>query len=97
MGKTTDCPKCGNRNIGSTGQLWLLLIAQGAVGTALYFGFFIRVLWAYRRDRSPIGMAGTLAILLSFFYVLFYTALLIPLCVVFLSIALMWRNATSGG
>jgi hypothetical protein len=38
-------------------------------------------------------MAGTLAILLSFFYALFYTALLIPLCVVFLSIALMWRNS----
>ncbi len=93
VGKSADCSKCGNRNIGSTGQLWLLLIAQGAVGTALYFGFFVRVLWVYRRDRSPIGMGGGLVILLSFFYSLFYVALLIPLCVTMLSVALMWRNA----
>jgi hypothetical protein len=93
VGKSANCSKCGNRNIGSTGQLWLLLIAQGAVGTALYFGFFVRVLWVYRRDRSPIGMGGSLVILLSFFYSLFYVALLIPLCITMLSVALMWRNA----
>ena len=29
VGKSADCQKCGNRNIGSTGQIWLLLIAQG--------------------------------------------------------------------
>ena len=92
VGKTADCQKCGNRNIGSTGQLWLLLIAQGLVGTALYFGFFLRVMWVYRRDRSPIGMGGTLVILLSFFYSFFYVALLIPLCATMLSVALLWRN-----
>jgi hypothetical protein len=93
VGKTKDCPKCGNRNIGSTGQLWLLLISQGLIGTLLYFGFFLRVLWVYRRDVSPVGIAGSLVILLSFFYALFYTALLIPLCITFLSVGLLWRNA----
>lgn len=93
VGQTKDCPKCGNRNIGSTGQLWLLLISQGLIGTLLYLGFFVRVLWVYRRDVSPIGIAGSLVILLSFFYALFYTALLIPLCITFLSVGLLWRNA----
>jgi hypothetical protein len=95
VGKTADCPKCGNRNIGSTGQLWLLLIAQGLIGTLLYFGFFARMLWVYRHDGSPVGIAGSLVILLSFLYALFYTALLIPLCITMLSVALMWRNGVT--
>ena len=95
VGKTTDCPKCGNRNIGSTGQLWLLLISQGLIGTLLYFGFFVRMLWAYRHDGSPVGIAGSLVILLSFLYALFYTALLIPFCITMLSVALMWRNGVT--
>jgi len=37
--------------------------------------------------RSP------LVILLSIFYSFFYVALLIPLCVTCLSVALLWRNA----
>jgi hypothetical protein len=93
VGKSPDCPKCGNRNIGSTGQLWMLLISQGLVGTALYYLFFIKVLWTYRHDASPIGIGGTLAILLSIFYSLFYTALLIPLSLTMLSVAMLWRNA----
>jgi hypothetical protein len=95
VGKTADCPKCGNRNIGSTGQVWLLLISQGLIGTLLYFGFFVRVLWTYRHDGSPVGIAGSLVILLSFLYALFYTALLIPFCITMLSVALMWRNGVT--
>lgn len=92
VGKSADCSKCGNRQIGSTGQLWMLLISQGFVGTMLYFAFFLRVAWSYRHDRSPTGIAASLAILLSVFYSLFYPALLIPLCITMLSVALVWRN-----
>ena len=54
-GADDDCPRCGNPTLGSNGQLWLLLIAQGIVGAVLYVGFFLRSMWAYRRDRNPIG------------------------------------------
>ncbi len=93
VGATKECPKCGNRDIGSTGQIWLVLVAQGFLGAALYFAYFLRSLWSYRRDRSAIGLAGTLVILLSLFYGLFYNALIMPLAITMLSIALLWRNA----
>lgn len=92
IGPDEECPKCGGRDIGSTGQLWLVLIAQGFLGAALYVGFFLRSLWAYRSDHSVIGMAGSLVVLLELFYSLFYTALTMPLVTTFCSIALLWRN-----
>ena len=93
VGQTADCPKCGNRDIGSTGQFLLLLVAQGFLGLGLYVAYFVRTLWAFRHDSSPIGIAGTLVVLMSLLYGLFYSGLLIPLAVTFLSIGLLWRNA----
>lgn len=92
IGNTPDCPKCGNREIGSTGQLWLLLISQGFLGALLYFGFFLRVLWEYRRDASLLGLAASLIVLLEAYYSLFYTALTMPLAVTMAAIGLLWRN-----
>jgi hypothetical protein len=92
VGQAPDCPQCGNRVVGSTGHLWLLLISQGIVGAALYVGYFARSWWAYRRDHSAIGIAGTLTIVMSLYYLLFYTALNVVLLIVMLSIALLWRN-----
>lgn len=92
VGKTAACPRCGNQNVGSTGQFLLLLIAQGVTGTVLYLVYFLYTAWVYRRDASAIGIAGTLVILLNVFYGLFYTALQIPLALTFISIGLLWRN-----
>lgn len=92
VGATPDCPTCGNRDIGSTGQLWLVLIAQGVVGAGLYLGYFGCVVWRHRSDTSVIGIAGTLVVGLEVFYSVFYSALIIPLAVAMLSAALLWRN-----
>lgn len=93
IGASEDCPKCGNRGIGSTGQIWLLLVAQGFIGAGLYVGYFLWTAWTYRHDHSAIGIAGTLVVLLSLFYGFFYTALTMPLAVTFISIGLLWRNS----
>ncbi|MGR6967533.1 O-antigen ligase family protein [Geodermatophilus sp. URMC 61] len=92
VGRNAECGNCGNATLGSTGQLWLLLIAQGVVGAALYVGFHLRVLWAFRRDRSAVGWAATLAVVLPLLYMFLYNALVVPLLVTFLGIALLWRN-----
>jgi hypothetical protein len=92
VGRSPDCPKCGNADIGSTGQLWLVLIAQGVVGAGLYLGFFLQTMWRHRRDASAIGVAGMLVVGLQTFYSLFYSALIVPLAVALLSVALVWRN-----
>jgi hypothetical protein len=92
VGKSQACPRCGNQPIGSNGQLWQLLISAGFLGAALYFGFFLQALWRYRHDASPIGIAGTLVLLLALFYSLVYNAVPSPLGFYFAALALLWRN-----
>lgn len=92
IGPTEECPRCGGRDIGSTGQFTLLLIAQGFVGLALYVGFLLRSLWAYRSDHSPLGIAATTIVIMELFYGMFYSALTMPLAITFISIGLLWRN-----
>lgn len=93
VGSTPDCQQCGNPTLGGNGQFWLVLLGQGFIGAALHVGFFLRVAWAYRRDHSAIGIAGMLTCLLPLLYMFFYNAFVAPLLLVFLSMALYWRNA----
>ncbi len=92
VGPSEACPRCGSRNIGSTGQLTLLLISQGFLGVLLYGGFLLRIIWRYARDHSALGIAGTLVVGLELFYAGFYSALTMPLAITFISIGLLWRN-----
>jgi hypothetical protein len=92
VGKTPKCPQCGNFAIGSTGQLWSLLFSHGFVGTGLFLGFFAYSGWRYRRDRTPIGYAGTLVIGLTFVYMFFYNSVPAALTITMISVALLWRN-----
>lgn len=92
VGRSSSCLRCGNAVIGSTGQLWQSLISYGYVGTGLYFGFFVFALWHYRRDGTAIGIAGSVVILLTLFFSLFYNVLASPLALTMISIGLLWRN-----
>lgn len=93
VGRSPDCPSCGNNTIGNNGQLWFLLIAHGWVGAALYLLFFAQAVWRYRRDSTPAGLAALLTLLLMFWYMFFYTAITAPLAVALVSLALLWRHA----
>lgn len=95
VGPTPDCERCGGFTVGGNGQLWQLLFAHGALGTAAYLGFFGYGLWRFRRDHTPIGMAGGAAIAGSLVSTLWYNALVTPLALVLLGYALLWRNADS--
>jgi hypothetical protein len=92
VGPSDDCPRCGSRAIGSTGQLWQLLVSDGWVGTFLYFAMFLVGLWRYRHDFSPVGVGASLVLFLALFYSLFYNAVPSPLAFYFLSLVLVWRN-----
>lgn len=92
VGESADCARCGNFTIGGNGQLWQLLFAHGLVGTAAYLGFFGYGLWRFRRDSSPIGLAGSAVIVASFCAALWYNSLVTPLAFLFLGYALLWRN-----
>jgi hypothetical protein len=93
IGPSLKCPICGQLEVGSTGQLWLLLITDGILGTALYLGFFAYGIWYYRHDQSPEALAGVLVLLLSFVYMFTYDALAAPLGFTMLAYGLMWKNS----
>jgi hypothetical protein len=92
VGPTPNCPACGQAPVGSNGQLWLLLICVSYPGTAFYLGFFAYSIWRYRRDRTPIGLAGVLVLLLTFLFMNTYVAVGPPLTFTMLTVALLWRN-----
>jgi hypothetical protein len=93
VGESYDCERCGNFTIGGNGQFWQLLFAHGLLGTLGYLGFFGYGIWRFRRDRGPIGIAGSTALIGTFAAMLWYNALVTPLAFMFLAYALLWRNA----
>lgn len=92
IGKTANCRNCGSLDIGSHGQLWLLLFADGIPATIFYLGFFGYGVWAFRRDKSPYGLAGILVLLLGFVFMFVYLTIGSPLTFTALAYALLWRN-----
>lgn len=92
IGATPECPRCGNRTIGSTGQGWNVLYAQGFVGLFAFMGFFVGALWRFRRDVTPIGIAAHTIILVQLFYMFVYVGISSTLSLVMISVALLWRN-----
>ncbi|MFE6303823.1 ligase [Nocardiopsis sp. NPDC057823] len=92
IGPSPDCPGCGQHVIGNAGQLWMTLIASGWVGTALFLGFFAAVAWRYRSAVTVAGQAALLTVLLLFWYMFFYVALMSPLAVTMVAVALLWRD-----
>ncbi|HEY1644169.1 MAG TPA: ligase [Streptosporangiaceae bacterium] len=92
IGPTANCPACGQAVVGSNGQLWLLLVCVGFPGTLGYLGFFAYGAWRYRRDRTPIGLAGVLVLLLPFLYMTTYVAVGPPLEFTMLAYAVLWKN-----
>ncbi|MBX6381686.1 MAG: hypothetical protein IRZ07_01740 [Microbispora sp.] len=97
-GRSAWCVECGHPPLGSDGHLWLLLISQGFTGALLYVAFFAGAVRRHWADRSPIGKAGTLVMILVLLYMFIYDGLISALTLYLISFALLWRNAamTSG-
>ncbi|MEU8267086.1 hypothetical protein AB0B89_07950 [Sphaerisporangium sp. NPDC049002] len=96
-GRTGWCAECGHPPLGSDGQIWLLLITQGFTGAALYVAFFTGAIRRFWRDRTPIGQAGTLVMILVLLYMFVYDGLVTALSLYLISFALLWRNGRSAG
>lgn len=92
VGATAECPQCGNRSIGSQGQLWLVLFSHGFVGLFLYVGTFLYGLFRFCRDHSPLGIVASLGLLLPLVYMFVYAALTVPLAISLISLVALARN-----
>jgi O-antigen ligase len=94
VGRTQNCKSCGSRSIGGNGQLWMLLVTNGLLGTGLYLGFFGYAVWRFRRDKTPYGTVGVLVILLGYVFMVTYQAVGPPISFTLLAFVLLWRNDT---
>jgi hypothetical protein len=92
IGPTLTCPTCGSVDVGSTGEIWLVMFNQGLVGAAIYIGFFLAVWWRLRFDTSLIGAGARLITILTVFYTFFYNNLPTSLMLSMLSIGIASRN-----
>lgn len=92
IGATPDCPRCGNRTVGSNGHFWNVLFAQGFVGAFFFVGWYLMSFWHYRRDVTAIGLAGEAVVVTTLLYMFAYVAISSSLSLVMLSIGLLWRN-----
>ncbi|GGL11612.1 O-antigen ligase family protein [Planomonospora parontospora] len=96
-GKSDWCDTCGHPPLGSDGQLWHLMITQGFTGAALYVAFFAGAVRRHWSDRSPIGTAGVLVMILTLLYMFVYDGLVTPLILYLISFTLLWRNTMARG
>ena len=96
IGRRPGCAQCGNRDVGSDGQFGNLLIGQGWVGLACYNGFFLWVLWAYRRNRSTVGIAASTVIVLLLWFQFLYGSLATTLAYAMISVAILARPGEAG-
>ncbi|MGH3731423.1 MAG: O-antigen ligase family protein [Micromonosporaceae bacterium] len=94
VGASAACDNCGNHTVGSNGQIWLELYAHGVLGAVLFLGFFGYVMWHYRRDVSPLGIAGSTVLVLNLLASGYYNTLVTPLAFTFLGLAVLWRRET---
>lgn len=96
VGKSSQCPQCGNASIGMNGYFYTLIMSTGYVGTALFFAFGAVQMWRARRLHSPTATAGVMVLILAAFYGFFYD-LAVGMLVPFVTIGLIWRESLSGG
>jgi hypothetical protein len=92
VGPSSSCTQCGQVNVGSAGEIWLVMFNQGLLGAAMYVGFFVVVWWRLRFDTSLIGAGARLITLLTVFYTFFYNNLPTGLMISMLSIGIASRN-----
>ncbi|MFV2196598.1 O-antigen ligase family protein [Nocardiopsis sp. LOL_012] len=91
IGPTAECPGCGQHVIGNAGQLWMTVVAHGWAGTLLFLAFPAWTVWRHRAQASPVGQGALLTVLLLFWYMFFYVALMSPMAVTMIALALLWR------
>ncbi len=90
-GGTPDCPGCEVPPLGTQGQLWFVIFAQGLVGAAFFLLFFGNQARRHWRSRTAIESIG-FAMLLFFFVQLFvYDTMDLPMMTVLLGVGLMER------
>lgn len=91
-GDRPNCPDCSPPAMGTQGQLWLVLFAQGLLGVVFFYGFLL--IWVARglRMRLAASTAALCAVLAHLLTMTVYDSLGIGTVVLLVAIALLWRE-----
>ncbi len=82
-------------SLGTHGHLWLVLMSQGFVGAALYFGFCASMLWHTRSPNTAMGFWGHIAVFIGMIQIFFYGQLPVEIFFIFSGAMIALRE--SGG
>lgn len=91
-GDSPTCPECSPPAMGTQGQFWLVLFAQGVLGILFFYGFLL--IWFARalRTKLPASTAALCAVLAHLVTMTVYDSLGIGTVVLMVAIALLWRE-----
>jgi hypothetical protein len=90
-GDRPGCKACGAPPLGTQGHFWLLLFANGIIGTIAFGAFFAMRFARHWRERSAYGVAGCCVLLTCALFLFIYDLVEVPLYTVMIAVALMWR------
>ncbi len=71
--------------------MWLLIFANGIVGTIAFCAFFTIRFLRHWRDRGAYSLAGCCVLIACTLFMITYDMVEVPLYTVMIAVALMWR------
>lgn len=96
-GDRPGCKGCGTPPLGTQGHFWLLVFANGVVGTIAFLAFFLTRFARHWRERTAYGVAGCCVLLAFGLFLFIYDLVEVPLYTVMIAVALMWRARREAG
>lgn len=79
-------------NVGTQGQLWLVLVSVGIPGTVFFLLWLLYVFWSSRSVNDPVSFAVHVAMLIGFIQLPFYGWMPTEMFMVMCAAALVWRD-----
>jgi hypothetical protein len=79
-------------NVGTQGQLWLVLVSVGIPGTVFFLLWLLYVFWCSRSLSDPVSFTVHVAILIGMIQLPFYGWMPTEMFIVMAAAALVWRS-----
>jgi polysaccharide biosynthesis protein PslJ len=79
-------------NVGTQGQLWLVLVSVGIPGTVFFLLWLLYVFWCSRSLSDPVSFTVHVAILIGIIQLPFYGWMPAEMFIVMTAAALVWRS-----
>ena len=79
-------------NVGTQGQIWLVLVSVGLPGTFFFLAWLLYVFWASRSTDDPVTFSVHLAILMGFIQMPFYGWMPTEMFLLMALAGLVWRQ-----